>query len=181
MARFSSWRLLCAVRKGIYGVEALNALVEKALSSKGLIDPKKYWYAGRPVLVTKNDYGIGLFNGDVGVTMADPEAGNELRVFFQSPGGVLRPVHPARLPEHETVFAMTVHKSQGSEFEGILLILPPGERVGLTRELLYTAMTRAKKRVEIWSEENGFIEAAKRKVERSSGLRDALWKEVQRG
>ncbi|TAL18780.1 exodeoxyribonuclease V subunit alpha [bacterium] len=175
LAEFSSWRVLCALRKGPYGVEDINSLIERALSSRGLIDSQKRWYAGRPVLITRNDYNAGLFNGDVGVTMSDPEAGGELRVFFQSPGGGLRGLHPARLGEHETVFAMTVHKSQGSEFEEILLVLPPGERAGITRELLYTAMTRAKRKVEVWGEGDSFVSGVKKRVERSSGLRDALW------
>jgi exodeoxyribonuclease V alpha subunit len=175
LSEFSSWRVLCALRNGPYGVEEANSLIERGLSSRGLIDSRKRWYAGRPVLITRNDYNAGLFNGDVGVTMPDPEAGGELRVFFQSPGGGVRGLHPARLGEHETVFAMTVHKSQGSEFDEVLLVLPPGERQGMTRELLYTAITRAKNKVEVWGEGEGFVSAVKKRVERSSGLRDALW------
>ena len=97
-------------------------------------------------MVTKNDYNLRLFNGDIGITLADPEANNQLRVFFPSLDGGVRKIPPLRLPEHETVFAMTVHKSQGSEFNQVLFIVPDVSARVLTRELIYTAITRARKK-----------------------------------
>ena len=150
-------------------------MAEKILKAEGLIDPAGEWYAGRPVLITSNDYHLRLFNGDVGMALPDPVANQELRVFFPAPDGTLRKIHPVRLPEHETVYAMTVHKSQGSEFDKLLLLLPNRDAPVLTRELLYTGITRAKEAVEIWATEAVFRTAVSRRIERTSGLRDALW------
>ena len=172
---FDRFRILCALRKGPYGVAALNAMAEKILKGEGLIDPAGEWYAGRPVLITRNDYHLRLFNGDVGMALPDPAANHDLRVFFPAPDGTLRKIHPIRLPEHETVYAMTVHKSQGSEFDKLLLLLPDRDAPVLTRELLYTGITRAKEAVEIWATEAVFRTAVSRRIERTSGLRDALW------
>jgi exodeoxyribonuclease V alpha subunit len=107
--------------------------------------------------------------------LPDPGANDDLRVFFLATDGTLRKFHPFRLPEHETVYAMTVHKSQGSEFGKVLLLLPNRESPVLTRELIYTSITRAKESVEIWGAENIFRTAVSRCIERTSGLRDALW------
>jgi exodeoxyribonuclease V alpha subunit len=172
---FDRFRILCALRQGPYGVIALNSLVEQTLKQERLIEPDKSWYSGRPVLITINDYNLRLFNGDVGVVLPDPEASYELRVFFQAEEGAMRKFHPLRLPEHETVYAMTVHKSQGSEFDKLLLFLPDKDFPVLTRELIYTAITRAKESVEIWGNEDVFRAAVSRCIERMSGLRDALW------
>jgi len=172
---FGRFRILCALRKGPYGVSAQNALVEKVLRHEKLIDTDKRWYRGRPVMITKNDYNLGLFNGDIGIILPDPAADQDLRAFFLSPGGALRRFLPARLPDHETVYAMTVHKSQGSEFDKALLILPDRPTPVLTRELIYTGITRAKKRITVWGREKIFVEGVGQRIERSSGLRDALW------
>jgi len=172
---FERFRILCALRKGPYGVVALNVLAEKTLKAEGLIRPAGEWYAGRPVLITRNDYHLRLFNGDVGIALPDHEADHDLRVFFPAPNGTFRKIHPIRLPEHETVYAMTVHKSQGSEFDKLLLLLPDRDAPVLTRELLYTGITRAKEAVEIWATEAVFRTAVSRRIERTSGLRDALW------
>lgn len=172
---FDRFRILCALRKGPYGVVSLNVLVEQILREQRLLRPGMEWYPGRPVLITSNDYDLRLFNGDVGIAMPDPEAERDLRVFFSAPDGTLRKFHPLRLPEHETVFAMTVHKSQGSEFDKVLLILPDRESPVLTRELIYTGITRARKSVEVWGTEHIFQTAVSRRIERTSGLRDALW------
>ena len=120
---FGRFRILCALRKGPYGVSAQNVLVEQVLRDEKLIDTDKRWYRGRPVMITKNDYNLGLFNGDIGIILPDPETDHTLRAFFLSPDGALRRFLPVRLPEHETVYAMTVHKSQGSEFDKALLIV----------------------------------------------------------
>ena len=111
----------------------------------------------------------------MGILLPDAEAGNDLRAFFPATDGTFRKLHPLRLPEHETVYAMTVHKSQGSEFDNALLILPDKDYPVLSRELLYTGITRARKGIEIWGAENVFRAAVSRRIERTSGLRDALW------
>ncbi len=177
-AALSGFRILCALRQGPYGVAGVNGMAERILSDAGLINPLERWYRGRPVLITGNDYNLDLFNGDTGVILPDPEAGGELRAFFRSPSESIRRLHPARLPVHETVFAMTVHKSQGSEFDRILLILPDRTSPILTRELIYTGATRARKSLEIWGVESVFLDSIHRQVERSSGLRDAIWEET---
>jgi exodeoxyribonuclease V alpha subunit len=168
------FRILCAVREGPYGLVTLNRAVEGILRERGLIASGSPWYRGRPVLITKNDYNLRLFNGDVGVVLPDPAAGGQLRVFFLAPEGRLRKLHPLVLPEHETVYALTVHKSQGSEFDRVLLILPDTESRVLTRELIYTGISRARARVDIWAKEAVFRNAVSRRIERTSGLQDAL-------
>ncbi len=169
------FRILCALRQGPYGVHAVNLLVEHLLRGQKLIRGEGRWYRGRPVLITQNDYNLHLYNGDIGIAMPDPRANGELRVFFKAPDGALRALHPVRLPEHETVYALTVHKSQGSEFDRLLLILPDQDSPVLTRELIYTGITRAREGVEVWGNENVFREAVGRRTTRVSGLRDALW------
>ncbi|MDP2268513.1 MAG: ATP-binding domain-containing protein, partial [Deltaproteobacteria bacterium] len=110
-----------------------------------------------------------------GIILHDPEGRDELSAFFQDASGVVRKIPPLRLPEHETVYAVTVHKSQGSEFDRVLLILPDRDAPVLTRELIYTGITRARNFVEIWCREEIFREAVSRRVKRASGLGDALW------
>ena len=175
-AEFGRFRILCAMRSGPYGVEAVNRLVRERLAKAGLIHPAGRWYAGEPVLITCNDYNLGLFNGDVGLILPDPESGSELRAFFPSGTGGMRKVLPLRLPEHESAFAMTVHKSQGSEFDRVLLILPDRDAPLLTRELIYTAITRAKQSVEVMGNHDLFQTAVERRIIRRSGLRERLWK-----
>jgi len=175
LALLDRFRILCALREGPYGVAAVNGLVERIFRRLGVIRPEGRWYAGRPVMVTRNDYSLRLFNGDVGRILPDREAGGELRAFFRTPDGSLRSLPPARLPEHETVWATTVHKSQGSEFDRVLLVLPDRDAPVLTRELLYTAVTRARQRVEICGRSAVFTAACGCRIARFSGLRDALW------
>ena len=158
-----------------YGVEGVNPLVEGILAEKGLIDVDSRWYRGRPVMITVNDYNLKLFNGDVGIVFPDYDAGGKPRVYFPTPDGGVRKISPLRLPAHETVYAMTIHKSQGSEFERVLLLLPAHDSEIMTRELIYTGITRAKDAVEIWGDEKVFVAAVARKIERKSGLKDALW------
>jgi len=143
-ARF---QLLCAVRRGPWGVEGLNQAVARWLHAAGLIPRTEGWYEGRPVLVTRNDYGLGLMNGDIGITLrlTDGRDGSErLRVAFPAAAGEgIHWVLPSRLQAVETVYALTVHKSQGSEFTHAALVLPDRPNPVLTRELLYTGITRA--------------------------------------
>ena len=128
-------------------------------------------------MITRNDYNLKLFNGDVGIILPDSESSHEPRAYFPSEEGTIRKFPPLRLPEHETVYAVTVHKSQGSEFNRVLLLLPDGDTPVLTRELIYTGITRAREKVEVWSSEEIFRAAVSRRIERTSGLRKALWAE----
>jgi len=174
--RFEKFRILCGLRQGPYGVTALNQTIETLLNRSGPGLPGEKWYQGRPILVMRNDYHLDLFNGDSGVVWPDPEAGQQLRVYFPGAEGELKRFHPLRIPEHETLYAMTVHKSQGSEFDELLLILPDRDVPVLTRELIYTAVTRARHKVTIWGPEEILRAAISRRTERASGLRDELWK-----
>jgi exodeoxyribonuclease V alpha subunit len=146
-ARF---QVLCALRAGPWGVQGLNQLIESRLRARGCIAPDAGpWYPGRPILVTRNQPGLGLANGDIGITLGLPDPGQPgrymLRVAFAGSGeDPVRWVSPARLPEIETVYALTVHKSQGSEFDQVALVLPDRPGPLLTRELLYTGVTRAR-------------------------------------
>ncbi len=178
---FNHFKILCALKVGPFGAVALNRLAAQALRSENMIPgasgTRGPWYRGRPVMIIRNDYNLGLFNGDTGVTLADPKSpDNRLQVFFPAAGGG-QPRRFAfyRLPEHETVYALTVHKSQGSEFDHVLIILPDRDYPLLTRELIYTGLTRARKTVSIWGTEAVFKSAVTRKIDRTSGLRDALW------
>lgn len=175
LERLAQFRILCAARRGPFGVENLNAIVERVLAMEGLIAPGSAHYHGRPILIGANDYQLRLFNGDVGLILRDADAGGELRAFFTDAAGALRRVLPSRLPAHETSFAMTVHKSQGSEFERVLLVLPERDTPLATRELLYTGLTRARRAVEVWGSDPVLRAAIGRRTQRSSGLRDALW------
>ena len=170
---FDGFRILCALRQGPFGTAALNLLVEQILRRENLIRPDTSWYRGRPVMITRNDYNLRLFNGDIGIIL--PGGDNELYAFFRDAGGAWRKLSPSRLPEHETVYAMTVHKSQGSEFDRIHLILSDRESPVLTRELIYTGVTRARREVTIWGREDVFRAAVSRRIVRTSGLHDALW------
>jgi exodeoxyribonuclease V alpha subunit len=172
---FGTFRILTALRDGPYGVENLNFLIERIMHQKAMIDRRSKWYAGRPVMILRNDYNLRLFNGDIGITMPSKDYDNDLRVFFPIAEGSLRSFPPLRLPEHETVYAMTVHKSQGSEFNDVLFITPDRDARVMTRELVYTAITRAKERLEVWGKEDVFLAAVRRRIHRSSGLREALW------
>jgi exodeoxyribonuclease V alpha subunit len=174
LTQLNAFRILSALRRGPFGVENLNRIAEQTLARAGLIEPVSTFYRGRPVLIATNDYQLQLFNGDVGMLLPDPAAGGELRAWFLDAAGTLRRILPARLPAHETVFAMTVHKSQGSEFRRVLFLLPDRDTPVATRELVYTAITRAREAVELWHHAPVLRAAIARRTERSSGLREAL-------
>jgi exodeoxyribonuclease V alpha subunit len=180
LALFDRFRLLCAVRQGPYGVESLNGIVEQALAGAGLIGHRERWYRGRPIMITANDYSLRLFNGDVGIIMSDGSGENALRAYFPAPDGGVRSFLPLRLPPHETAFAMTVHKSQGSEFDRVLMVLPDRDLPVVTRELVYTGITRARREVELWGNADGFVAGVARCITRRSGLRELLWGEEER-
>jgi len=177
MKAFNDFRILCAHRMGPHGVFNLNRLVETTLAAAGLLDIDGDWYHGRPIMITRNDYQLGLFNGDTGLIVRDDELDGALRAQFIDPEGALRTFAPARLPSHETAYAMTIHKSQGSEFEQVLVILPGGPSALLSRELIYTAITRARKNVLLLGDEETITAGIERKIERASGLGYALWNE----
>ena len=175
---FEAFQVLCAVRKGPWGVEGLNERITRALFARKLIDGDQQWYEGRPVLMTRNDYGLGLMNGDIGIALMLPEGEGQARrhvlrvAFARNDGqGGIRFVLPSRLNDVETVYAMTVHKSQGSEFSHTALVLPEALNPVLTKELIYTGITRAKHWFSLVEPRAGFFEeAVQRKVKRLSGL-----------
>jgi len=147
LSAYENFQLLCALREGDTGVAGLNRRIAKALHQAGLTSRAEGWYEGRPVIMTRNDYQLGLMNGDIGVTLnlAPPQKPALLRVAFRLPDGNIQLVLPSRLDGVESVYAMTVHKSQGSEFRHAALVLPDTHQ-GVSRELLYTAITRARQR-----------------------------------
>ncbi|WP_250533665.1 AAA family ATPase [Caballeronia sp. AZ10_KS36] len=164
------FRLLCATRKGPRGVDEVNArIAAKVREQAGIaLALGAQWFAGRPVIVTRNDYALGLFNGDIGIAL--PGADGALRVAFRMADGSLRYVSPAALPPHDTAFALTVHKSQGSEFDEAALVLPGSFVRVLSRELVYTAITRAKRRIELIGSADIFAQAVDAPTRRDSGL-----------
>lgn len=171
---FERFRILCAVHDGDWGTRGLNQSVQRALADAGLLKPKGEWFAGRPVMVTRNDPALGVFNGDVGVTLPGPAGSTALRVYFLD-GDSLRAVGVSRLAHVETAFAMTVHKSQGSEFLHTALVLPPGGAKVLTRELVYTGITRAREQFTLIEAQEGLLRLAiERKSQRASGLETQL-------
>ncbi|RZU98263.1 exodeoxyribonuclease V subunit alpha [Spiribacter vilamensis] len=147
LAAFSRFQVLTTVRHGPLGVSGLNERIAAALQQNRLIDRASGWFEGRPVMITRNDYELGLMNGDIGtclMTRLPGESGARLRVAFEWPDHRIRLVLPSRLDAVESVFAMTVHKSQGSEFDHVLVVLPEGGPGRTRPELLYTAVTRAR-------------------------------------
>jgi exodeoxyribonuclease V alpha subunit len=171
---FDRFRILCAVREGEWGVAGINQAVEQFLSQKGHIRRNGEWYAGRPVMVMRNDYGMGVFNGDIGITLPDPLSKGSLRVYFAD-GESCRSVLASRLPSIATAYAMTVHKSQGSEFAHVALVLPQEVNPVLARELIYTGITRARSAFTLVTPEASvFNQAVEQKTRRASGLRELL-------
>lgn len=214
---FNKFQLLCALRQGSSGLQALNDRVQSLLQNRGLLNIDNHqgagfnnsseqsrWYVGRPVMISRNDYELNLFNGDIGIAMmveskvggiaegmADGKKGKkELRVCFATedtsanssadPSAHAQPnvrqLLPTRLPSHETAFAMTVHKSQGSEFADVALVLPDNHSPVISRELIYTAITRAKKSFSLYSNDEVLAAGVNSQIERASGLRDLLFK-----
>ena len=177
---FSKYQVLCALRQGAWGVQTLNERIavalglnanrEKSFQPQG---SKDNWFVGRPIMVTRNDYHLHLMNGDVGQCL--PTA-NGLRVAFTDGEGGVRWVLPSRLDAVETVWAMTVHKSQGSEYDHVLMVLPDRDAPVLTRELLYTGVTRAKTKLTWWAPNPAVLfSAVRQRVTRSGGLADGLF------
>ncbi|MCW9708208.1 exodeoxyribonuclease V subunit alpha [Fodinibius salsisoli] len=170
--RLAGFRILAAHRKGPWGIRYINQYVEKVLQQKGRIPKYAHWYPGKPIIINVNDYALGLFNGDTGICY--PNAEGELRVYFQQNGSI-RAIAPGRLPDHNRAYALTVHKSQGSEFDHILFVLPAETSGIVSRELIYTAVTRARTQVSIWASRKVLKEGISKNLRRASGLADRLW------
>jgi len=164
----SAFRILTPHRRGPFGVEAMNRLVEALLQGEGLDSAETTDHARRPIMVTRNDYELGLFNGDIGVLTSSSEG--RPQAYFAAVEGDLRSVSPSRLPQHEPVYAMTIYKSQGSEFDRVAVVLPEHASDTLSRELLYTAITRARTAVRIHATHDSVLNAIQHRIDRSSGL-----------
>ncbi len=170
---FSRFQVLCSNRQGKNSVADINYRVEQKLAAQKRINLSGLWYPGRPVMVTQNNPSLHLYNGDIGICMKDSiDSIGKLMVYFQRPDGSVKKYLPARVPHCETVFAMTIHKSQGSEFEEVLIALPEAINPVLTKELLYTAITRAKKSLKLVADEAVFKQTVQQKIERVTGLAD---------
>ncbi|MBS68447.1 MAG: exodeoxyribonuclease V subunit alpha [Pseudomonas sp.] len=167
---FNGFRALTAQREGAFGVTGINEALEARFKRRLGVPARERWYPGRAVMVRQNDYALGLFNGDIGLCLKTEQG---LRVFFEGDEGY-RGFAPARLPSHDSAFAMTVHKSQGSEFAEVLLALPEQPSPLLTRSLFYTGITRAKRKVEIWALPARLAEAVITRAERAAGLAERL-------
>jgi exodeoxyribonuclease V alpha subunit len=166
------YQILCALREGSTGVNAINRQVESCLLRHGLIDSQQRYYHGRPIMISQNDHNLQLYNGDSGVILAD-EAG-VLQACFEGADGAVRRFAPGRLPPHDCAYAISVHKSQGSEYQHVALVLPPATATDLTplvsRELIYTGITRARQRLTLACTEQVLYAGLRRRVCRSSGL-----------
>ena len=166
---FDDFRVLCAVREGSYGVNALNQRLSLLLQ-KELVqneDPLAVWYHGRPVMVTQNDYSLDVFNGDIGITLEEEDG---FYVYFPARDTPTKRVSAARLAHSETALALTIHKSQGSEFKQVAVVLPKEESPILTRQLLYTGITRAKKQIQLWALKPILLKTIEQETKRASGL-----------
>jgi exodeoxyribonuclease V alpha subunit len=175
-AAFASYQLLAAVREGDYGVNSLNQRIERVLQQQGLIsvNPNQRHYIGMPVMVSQNDYQLKLFNGDIGILM--PDDSGQLKALFIDEQGNERAFSPARLPAHDKVYVMTIHKSQGSEFSYTAMVLPPLKQasIGINRQLVYTGITRAKQTFELVADKKVLQLAMGKSVSRASGLYERL-------
>jgi len=170
---FNQQRVLAAIRLGKQGVHQLNQRIQGYLYGWKVLKEGGEFYEHRPVMVTQNDKSLNLFNGDIGIVRKN-EAG-EAKVYFLDGNKGLKAISPVHLINVETVFAMTIHKSQGSEFDHVLCVLPKqGEMDLLTRELIYTAITRAKLEVTLQGSREIIFEALEKKVKRASGIKERL-------
>ncbi|AGG88402.1 MULTISPECIES: exodeoxyribonuclease V subunit alpha [Rhodanobacter] len=176
LQRLRQLQILCALRDGPFGAQGINELVLRRLAVRFGIDASRAWYHGRPVIVTRNDYARGLFNGDVGIALEGAEG---LRVWFElsdrDGNAGLRSYSPRALPAHDSAWAITIHRSQGSEYREVAVLLPPdADNRILTRELVYTAISRAKEHAEIWSTDDALRAGLARPIRRQGGLRERL-------
>ena len=174
-AAMEQFRFLCAVRKGPAGVEEINRLARQVLRRAVLIAGDTDWYQGKPIIIRRNQYEMQLFNGDTGLLWNDNQG--KLKCWFRRPDNTLYPVTPARLPEHDTAYGITIHKAQGSEFDQVLLLLPEEESRILSRELIYTGITRARSKLILCATPEILATAVKQRTTRHSGLAEKLWAE----
>jgi exodeoxyribonuclease V alpha subunit len=172
LARLGAFRVLCAHRTGPFGVVSVNRIVHELLVSEHVAPPGQEYFRGRPLLITETDPVLELMNGDVGLVW--PNAAGAYSVYFDRPGRAPLAISPAHLPSHEAAFAMTIHKSQGSEFDHVAVVLPPAGSPLATRELLYTAITRARLRVTLLGDPAALEVGLGRQVRRASGLCSAV-------
>jgi len=176
LQRLRGFQILCALRESAFGAHTINTLLRETFEKRLGVDASHEWHHGRPVIVTRNDYTRDLFNGDVGIALRGPDG---LRVWFETRDRdgktVMRSLSTRTLPAHETAWAITIHRSQGSEYGEVAVVLPPqpDHRI-LSRELLYTAMSRASRRVELWTSADSLRTAVSQPVRRRGGLRDRL-------
>ena len=174
----SQQQVLCAQRSGAWGIIQLNEVIEQELNAQGLIQRSQDFYAGRPLILTRNDHHLKLFNGDIGIVMADPQEPSLTKVWFNMADGSIRGFLPNRIPPHDTLYAMTIHKSQGSEFAQVHLCLPllnqQAKGRGLSRELLYTGLTRAKQHFTLYAQQQALQICLKQQCVRGSGLAERL-------
>lgn len=173
---FSRFQVLCSNRHGLNAALMINQVVEQNLFTYHQHYGYNPWYPGRPVMVVQNQPAQHLYNGDIGICLPDQEQGGQLMVYFQRPDGTVKKILTTRMPACETVFAMTIHKAQGSEFDDVLIVLPPAVNPVLSKELIYTAITRAKKTVKIAADFNVFSAAVNNKAGRTTGLTAKLIK-----
>ncbi len=169
---FHQYQILSAVWSGPAGVDNVNRLIEQYLKQDAGIDAGQQYYQGMPLMMTRNVYQYDLYNGDIGIIWPDQD--QQLKIWFETGSGEYRVLSLSQLPQHQTAYAMTVHKSQGSEFEHVLMLFPYQEVEVLTRELFYTAITRAAKSVEIWGQADIIERTIERKTLRESGLMQRL-------
>ncbi len=170
---FSRFQVLCSNRQGEQGVIEINHKVETHFQQQNIIHISGQWYIGRPIMVMQNNAGMQLYNGDIGICLFD-KVSKRLAVYFLRSDGSVKKVLPSRVPKHETVFAMTIHKSQGSEFNDCLCVLPEVINPVLTKELIYTAITRAKTSLKIASNYAVFNQTIQKRVDRTGGLFEKL-------
>jgi len=179
---FARYQVLCALKEGVLGVTGLNQAIEGKIQRNrqvegSTLEERFTWYSGRPVIILENDYGLNLYNGDIGIALPQTNENGKvsLKVTFVGSDGQIRWLQPSRLPKHETVFAMTIHKSQGSEFEHCALVLPDHSAPILSKELIYTGITRAKQRLTLLYQDSVVKHALSQRVQRASGLGFRLW------
>jgi len=174
------FRILTPYRMGLFSVDYMNKFIESLFINKLLVSPYVIWYSGKPVLINKNDYNLHLFNGDVGLVIEDNEG---LSVYFEKRIDRIvedneylnfRKIYPSLLPECETAYTMTIHKSQGSEYEDVLIMFGNRDSQLLSRQLFYTAITRAKRKLYIYGERDLIKKAIENPIKRYSALGDYL-------